>query len=115
MRLRKEGATVTRRGDEPAGVHEERQFLSGPQRREVEVVRAFRVFPESIRGLRKLHFVGAGVTVFGSARFGEGHPNDRLRMTSTSYPLTTPMGFMRQTFFAIPAPSSTSTTSATSL
>lgn len=30
---------------------------------------------EFIKGLRKLHFVGPCVTVFGSARFKEGHPH----------------------------------------
>jgi hypothetical protein len=33
---------------------------------------ALRIFSESIRGFRKLHFVGPCVTVFGSARFEEG-------------------------------------------
>jgi uncharacterized protein (TIGR00730 family) len=33
---------------------------------------ALRLFSEFMRGFRKLHFVGPCVTVFGSARFGEG-------------------------------------------
>ncbi len=65
---------VTSRAEGGSDVQEERKFLSGPHRREVELFRAFRVFLELIRGFRKLHFVGPCVTVFGSARFGEGHP-----------------------------------------
>src|SRR5262245_47825491 len=48
-------------------------FLEGPQERHYEVFFAFRVFWEFIRGFRALHFVGPCVTVFGSARFKEGH------------------------------------------
>lgn len=51
---------------------EERRFLEGPDTRRAEFVRAFRVFREYIQGFRRLHFVGPCVTVFGSARFGEG-------------------------------------------
>ena len=48
-----------------------RKFLSGPQTRSFELRFAFRVFMEFIRGMRQLHFTGACVTVFGSARLGE--------------------------------------------
>lgn len=51
---------------------DERRFLEGPDTRRAEFVRAFRIFREYIRGFRRLHFVGPCVTVFGSARFGEG-------------------------------------------
>jgi uncharacterized protein (TIGR00730 family) len=51
---------------------EERRFLEGPDTRRAEFLRAFRIFREYIRGFRRLHFVGPCVTVFGSARFGEG-------------------------------------------
>jgi uncharacterized protein (TIGR00730 family) len=51
---------------------EERRFLAGPDTRTAEFMRALRIFGEYIRGFRKLHFVGPCVTVFGSARFGEG-------------------------------------------
>ena len=37
-----------------------------------------RIFIEFIRGFRALHFVGPCVTVFGSARFKEGHPYHAL-------------------------------------
>jgi uncharacterized protein (TIGR00730 family) len=52
---------------------EEGLFLEGPRTRRFELIRALRIFAEFIRGFRKLHFVGPCVTVFGSARFGEGH------------------------------------------
>ncbi|MGH7178814.1 MAG: hypothetical protein ACREJC_15655, partial [Tepidisphaeraceae bacterium] len=48
---------------------EERRFLEGPRTRWEEFKRAVRIFCEFIRGFRALHFVGPGVTVFGSARF----------------------------------------------
>jgi uncharacterized protein (TIGR00730 family) len=50
------------------------RFLQGPQPRGFEFAEAFRMFWELIRGFRALHFAGPCVTVFGSARFGEGHP-----------------------------------------
>lgn len=52
---------------------EETQLLSGPRPREAELLRAVRIFLEFIRGFRALHFLGPCVTVFGSARFAEGH------------------------------------------
>ncbi len=39
----------------------------------MELWRATQIFLEFINGFRKLHFVGPCVTVFGSARFDEGH------------------------------------------
>jgi len=57
----------------PGRPSDEQHFLEGPQRRGLELVRAGRIFFEFIRGFRALHFVGPSVTVFGSARFGEGH------------------------------------------
>jgi uncharacterized protein (TIGR00730 family) len=56
---------------------EERRFLAGPQSRTAEFFRAVRIFLEFIRGFRTLHFVGPCVTVFGSARFNEEHPQYR--------------------------------------
>ena len=52
----------------------ERRFLQGPQGRGWELRRAAHIFSEFMRAFRKLHFVGPCVTVFGSARFQEGHP-----------------------------------------
>jgi uncharacterized protein (TIGR00730 family) len=57
---------------------EERRFLSGPQPRRHELRQALKIFAECIRGFRVLHFVGPCVTVFGSARFGEGDPHYAL-------------------------------------
>lgn len=57
---------------------EERQFLQGPQGRGFELARALRIFIETIRGFRQLHFVGPCVTVFGSARFTEDNSYYRM-------------------------------------
>jgi uncharacterized protein (TIGR00730 family) len=56
------------------GAPEEARFLQGPQPRGFELWRACRIFCELMRGFRSLHFVGPCVSVFGSARFQEGHP-----------------------------------------
>lgn len=48
-------------------------FLEGPRRRAGELWRVVRIAWEFIQGFRALHFVGPCVTVFGSARLGEGH------------------------------------------
>jgi hypothetical protein len=58
----------------PKSKTEERYFLEGPQPRKAELWFIFRILWEFIRGFRVLHFVGPCVTVFGSARFQEGHP-----------------------------------------
>jgi len=50
-------------------------FLDGPKSRTYELRFAWRVFREFIRGFRTLHFVGPCITVFGSARFKEDHPD----------------------------------------
>jgi uncharacterized protein (TIGR00730 family) len=52
-----------------------RQYLQGPQRRSFELGRALGIFFEIMKGYRRLHFLGPCVTVFGSARFTEEHPN----------------------------------------
>lgn len=49
-------------------------FLEGPQSRKSELFFSFRVFWEVFTGIRRLHFIGPCITVFGSARFGEDHP-----------------------------------------
>lgn len=51
------------------------KFLDGPQSRWKEFKFAVSVLYEFIKGFRKLHFVGPCVTIFGSARFKEGHPD----------------------------------------
>ncbi len=48
-------------------------FLEGPQDRSNELWFAIQVFWEFLTGIRKLHFIGPCVTVFGSARFNEDH------------------------------------------
>jgi uncharacterized protein (TIGR00730 family) len=52
---------------------EEQIFLEGPHTRGFELRRAIRIFLECIRGFRAFHRIGPCVTVFGSARFKEGH------------------------------------------
>jgi len=54
--------------------HDERSFLRGPGWRYDELKRLLRIFFEFLRGFRTMHFVGPCVTVFGSARFVDGHP-----------------------------------------
>jgi uncharacterized protein (TIGR00730 family) len=54
------------------------KFLEGPQSRWKEFKFTVSVLFEFIKGLRALHFVGPCVTVFGSARFKEGHPDYEL-------------------------------------
>ncbi len=49
------------------------KFLEGPQSRWREFTFAWKVFIEFIKGYRSLSFVGPCVTIFGSARYNEGH------------------------------------------
>lgn len=57
---------------------DDRYLLEGPRSRTAELLRLLRILREFLRGFRALHFVAPGVTVFGSARFGEEHPYYRL-------------------------------------
>lgn len=50
-------------------------FLAGPRRRRRELATVVRVTRELVRGFRRLHFAGPCVTVFGSARVDENHPD----------------------------------------
>ena len=52
---------------------QEKKFYAGPQSRFQELRFAWRIFLEFIKGFRALHFSGPCITVFGSARFPEGH------------------------------------------
>jgi len=52
----------------------DRYMLEGPHSRLDELLMLFRAGRDFIRGFRALHFVGPCVTVFGSARFTEEHP-----------------------------------------
>lgn len=49
------------------------QYLEGPKSRTAELFFAFKVFMQMIKAMRKLHYIGPCITVFGSARFKEGH------------------------------------------
>ena len=53
---------------------EERAFLEGSRENPKELASAGRVFLEFVRGFQRLGEIGKCVTVFGSARFKEGHP-----------------------------------------
>jgi len=50
------------------------QFLAGPQSRWKDFKTAFSIFRSFIKGFRVFHFIGPCVTIFGSARFKDGHP-----------------------------------------
>jgi uncharacterized protein (TIGR00730 family) len=52
----------------------ERANLEGPQPRRFEFVHAVGIFREYFWALRRLHFLGPCVTVFGSARVGRDEP-----------------------------------------
>jgi uncharacterized protein (TIGR00730 family) len=52
----------------------DRTLLEGPHSRVRELALVVRVVADFLRGFRTLHFVGPCITVFGSARFTEGHP-----------------------------------------
>ncbi|HEY2721754.1 MAG TPA: TIGR00730 family Rossman fold protein [Chitinophagaceae bacterium] len=49
----------------------EQVYLEGPKSRGYELIFAWTVFKQFIKGFRTLHFVGPCITVFGSARFKE--------------------------------------------
>ena len=60
-------------GDQPYLVSEA-NFLAGAHSRFNEALRVLRISLEFIKGFRGFHFIGPSITVFGSARFNEGHP-----------------------------------------
>jgi len=53
---------------------EERNFLRGPRPRRSDLLFVLKIFMEFIKGFRAFHFLGPCATVFGSARYKEGHP-----------------------------------------
>lgn len=70
-------------GDQPFLSGGEANFLAGAHSRWNETLRVFRIAFEFVKGFRAFHFNGPCVTVFGSARFKEGHPYYELtRKTS---------------------------------
>lgn len=52
----------------------EAQYLAGRNSRTHELFRLIRISYEYLRGMMALHKIGPAITVFGSARFKEGHP-----------------------------------------
>ena len=58
----------------PNGNRDDLVLLAGPQSRRRDLWLVLRAMTDFARGFRRLHFVGPCVTVFGSARFTEGHP-----------------------------------------
>jgi uncharacterized protein (TIGR00730 family) len=56
----------------------EARFLAGRHNWWAEMGRLVRIVGEFLRGFRGLHGVGPAVTIFGSARFREGHPSYEL-------------------------------------
>lgn len=64
-------------GDDPGEVQEHR-FLSQARTPDGERERLGRITAEFERGFRELYDLGPAVTVFGSARFGEGTPQYEL-------------------------------------
>jgi len=62
-------------------IKSEIKFLEGPQSRWKDFAFSIKVLFEFIKGFRALHFVGPCVTVFGSARFKDGHPYYELTET----------------------------------
>jgi uncharacterized protein (TIGR00730 family) len=56
----------------------EKRFLGGKRARHEDLESAVRFFLEFLRGFESLDFEGPCVTVFGSARFPEGHPHYEL-------------------------------------
>ena len=56
----------------------EKAFLSGKRNRESDLESVVRFFLEFLRGFESFDFEGPCVTVFGSARFAEGHPHYEL-------------------------------------
>ncbi len=52
---------------------DEQQFLEGPQSRLSDLFFTLKVIRDFIRGFRAFHFLGPCATVFGSARYKEGH------------------------------------------
>src|SRR6516162_5047772 len=57
---------------------EEAAFLTEVRSPENEIVRLERIHEEFIKGFRELYHLGPAVTVFGSARFKDGHPYYQL-------------------------------------
>jgi uncharacterized protein (TIGR00730 family) len=57
----------------PVRSAKEQEFLEGPHSRWKELHFLWKIMRQFFYGLRKLHFIGPCVTVFGSARFPQSH------------------------------------------
>ena len=68
-----EDVKTSRPADPHKSLKDERRLLEGPRSRTDEFLRLVRIMAEFLRGFRALHFLGPCVTVFGSARFKDGH------------------------------------------
>jgi len=67
----------------------EGKFLSGRYSRIREFFLVVKIAVEFIKGFRAFHFLGPGVTFFGSARFEEGHPYyEMARKTAAAFSKT---------------------------
>lgn len=64
--------------DKKEALSEERRFLRGPQKFRKEIIRTFRIMREYTRAFHAFRDVRNCVTIFGSARFPEGHKYYRL-------------------------------------
>jgi hypothetical protein len=59
-------------------INSETSYLDGPNARGDEFWFSLKVLMQLLRGFRKLHFSGPCISVFGSARFEENHPDYQL-------------------------------------
>ncbi|MGI8602166.1 MAG: TIGR00730 family Rossman fold protein [Verrucomicrobiales bacterium] len=64
--------------EQPAGHAADRYLLAGPRSRLGELLTLLNIMRDFLRGLRKLHFVGPCVTVFGSARTPRDSPHYQM-------------------------------------
>jgi uncharacterized protein (TIGR00730 family) len=69
----KETVKPKRKPYDPIIPPKEHVYLDGPKSRGYELKFAWKVFWEMLTAVRRLHFVGPCITVFGSARFKEDH------------------------------------------
>jgi uncharacterized protein (TIGR00730 family) len=69
---------IKRLKDIQSEIQGEAKYLAGRNSKFKELLRVLRISIEYLRGMFALHKVGPAVTVFGSARFREGHPYYQL-------------------------------------
>jgi uncharacterized protein (TIGR00730 family) len=66
-------AKTTTKGNPRIIPADESVFLEGPKNRGYELIFSIKVWLQFLKAFRTLHFVGPCITIFGSARFEEGH------------------------------------------